>query len=121
MRLPRAATTRSGRGDRRSTTISFRQNRAAMKYPDLTPIYAHLLCNEELSEATEDASQHLVQRAVDTGLFPDAGDEDDGWCSEPTMMRLLEVSAAAADLELRRLAKRLEALLLREFPTKLVA
>ena len=70
------------------------------------------------SEATEDASQHLVQRAVDAGLLqPDEGDES---CSEPTMMRLLDVTAAAADLELRRLANRLEALLLREFPAKLV-
>ena len=82
-----------------------------MKYPDLIPIYAHLLCNEELSEVTEDASQHLFQQAADAGLLqPDGGYEGPGPCSEPTMMRLLEVGAAAADVELRRLANRLEAL-----------
>ena len=36
------------------------------------------------------------------------------------MMRLLEVSAAAADVQLRRSADRLEALLLQEFSTKLM-
>ena len=92
-----------------------------MNHPDLIPLYAHLLCNEELSEATEDAAQHLFQRAVDAGLLqPDEGYEGPGLCSEPTMMRLLEVTAAAADVELRRSADRLEALLLREFPTKLM-
>jgi hypothetical protein len=92
-----------------------------MKHPDLIPIYAHLLCNKELSEVTEDVAQHLFQRAVDAGLLqPDAGHEDHGLCSEPTMIRLLEVSAPAADAELRWLANRLEALLLREFPTKLM-
>jgi hypothetical protein len=92
-----------------------------MKHPDLAPIYAHLLCNEELSEVTEDAAQHLFQRAVDAGLVqPDGGYEGSGPCSEPTMMRLLEVSAAAADVEMRRLANRLEALLLKEFPTKIM-
>jgi len=92
-----------------------------MRYPDLIPIYAHLLCNEELSEVTEDASQHLFQRAVDAGLLrPDEGHEGRGSCSEPTMVRLLEVGAAAADVELRRLADGLEALLLREFPTTLM-
>jgi hypothetical protein len=39
---------------------------------------------------------------------------------EPSTMRLLEVGAAAADMELRRLAERLQALLLREFPTTLM-
>ena len=92
-----------------------------MRYPDLIPIYAHLLCNEELSEVTEDASQYLFQQAVDAGLLqPDEGYEGHGSCSEPTMMRLLEVGSAAADVELRRLADRLEALLLREFPTTLM-
>jgi hypothetical protein len=91
-----------------------------MRYPDLIPIYAHLLCNEELSEVTEDASQYLFQQAVEAGLLqPDGGYEGHGSCSEPTMMRLLEVGAAAVDMELRRLADRLEALLLREFPSKL--
>ena len=90
-----------------------------MKYPDLIPIYAHLLCSEKLSEMTEDVSQHLFQQAVDAGLLqPDEGYEGSGPCSEPTMMRLLEVSAAAADVELRRLANRLETRLLQEFPTK---
>jgi hypothetical protein len=90
-----------------------------MKHPDLIPIYAHLLCNEELSEVTEDVAQHVFQRAVDAGLFqPDEGYEGPELCSEPTMMRLLEVSAAAADVELRRLADRLEALLLQEFPRR---
>ena len=91
-----------------------------MRYPDLIPIYAHLLCNEELSEVTEDASQYLFQQAVDAGLLqPDEGDKGHGSCSEPAMMRLLEVGSAAADMELRRLADRLEVLLLREFPSKL--
>jgi hypothetical protein len=90
-----------------------------MRYPDLIPIYAHLLCNEELSEVTEDASQYLFQQAADAGLLqPDEGYKGQS-CSEPLMMRLLEVGSAAADLELRRLADRLEALLLREFPSKL--
>jgi hypothetical protein len=92
-----------------------------MKKPDLIPIYAHLLCNEALSEVTEDVAQHLFQRAVDAGLLqPDEGHAGSGLCSEPTMIRLLEVSAAAADVELRGLANRLEALLLQEFPTKLM-
>jgi len=92
-----------------------------MKHPDLISVYAHLLCNEELSEATEDVSQHLFQRAVDAGLLrPDESYEGPGLCSETTMMRLLEVSAAAADVELSRLANRLEALLRQEFPTKLM-
>lgn len=91
-----------------------------MRYPDLIPIYAHVLCNEELSEATEDASQQLVQRVVDAGLLqPDECHEGQEPCSEPTMMRLLE-AGAAADAELRRLADGLEALLLREFPTQLM-
>jgi len=91
-----------------------------MEHPDLIPIYAHLLCNEELSETAEDAAQHLFQRSLDAGLLqPDEGYEGPGLCSEPTMMRLLEVTAAAADVELRRLADRLEGLL-REFPTKLL-
>jgi hypothetical protein len=91
-----------------------------MKNPDLIPIYAHLLCHEALSEAIEDAAQHLFQRAVDAGLLqPDEGYEGDVLCSEPTMIRLLEVSAAA-DVELRRLVNRLEALLLQDFPTKLI-
>jgi hypothetical protein len=89
-----------------------------MKYPDLPPIYAHLLCNEELSEATDDASQHLFQWVADAGLLqPDEEYEGSGPCSEPMMKRLLEVGAAAVDVELRRLADRLEALLLKEFPT----
>jgi hypothetical protein len=92
-----------------------------MKHSDLIPIDAHLLCNEELSEATEDAAEHLFQRAVDAGLLQlDEGYEGPSLCSEPTMMRLLEVSAAAADVELRRSADRLEALLLQEFSTKLM-
>ena len=92
-----------------------------MKHPDLIPIYAHLLCNEELSEVAEDVAQHLFQCAVGASLLqPDEGYEGPALCSEPTMMRLLEVSAAAADVELRRLADRLEALLLQEFPTKLM-
>jgi hypothetical protein len=91
-----------------------------MRYPDLIPIYAHLLCHEDLSEVTEDASQHLFQRAVDAGLLrPDKGHQDHGSCSEPAMVRLLEVGSAAADVELRHLADGLEALLLREFPSKL--
>jgi hypothetical protein len=89
-----------------------------MKSPDLIPIYAHLLCNQALSEVTEDAAQHLFQRAIDAGLLQP--DEGDGLCSEPMMMRLLKLSAAAADVELRGLANRLEALLLQEFPTKLM-
>ena len=91
-----------------------------MERPDLIPLYAHLLCNEELSEEAEDAAQHLFQRAVDAGLLrPDEGHKGPGLCSEPTMMRLLEIGAAAAEVELRRLADRLEALLLREFPARL--
>jgi hypothetical protein len=92
-----------------------------MRYPDLIPIYAHVLCNEELSEATEDVSQHLFQRVVDAGLLqPDESHEGHGSCSEPPMMRLLEAGAAAADVELRRLTDKLEALLLREFPMQLM-
>ena len=37
------------------------------------------------------------------------------------MVRLLEVTGAAADTELRRLANKLEALLLREFPDEIDA
>ena len=89
-----------------------------MRYPDLIPIYAHLLCSEKLSEVTEDASQYLFQQAVDAGLLqPGKGYKGHGSCAEPTMMRLLEVGSAAADVELHRSANRLEALLLREFPT----
>jgi hypothetical protein len=92
-----------------------------MEHPDLIPIYAHLLCNEELSEEAEDVAQHLFQQAVDGGLLrPDVGHEGPGLCSEPMMVRLLQVGAAAADGELRRLADRLEALLLQEFPTKMM-
>lgn len=92
-----------------------------MRNPDLIPIYAHLLCNEALSEVTEDVAQHLFQRTVDAGLLhPDEGHENHGSCCEPMMTRLLEVSAAAADVELRRLTNMLEALLLQEFPTRLV-
>jgi hypothetical protein len=91
------------------------------KNPDLIPIYAHLLCNEPLSDVTDAAAQHLLQRAIDTGLLRlEGGDEEQELCSEPMMMRVLHVSAATADVELRRLANRLEALLLEEFPTKLV-
>lgn len=90
-----------------------------MDRPDLIPIYAHLLCNEALSEAIEDTSQHLFQRAVDAGLLqPEEAYEGSQPCSEPMMIRLLEVSAAAADAETSRLANRLEALLLKEFPTR---
>jgi len=90
-----------------------------MRYPDLIPKYAHLLCHEELSEVAEDVSQHLFQHAIDTGLLRlDEDDDASRLCSEPTMMRLLEVSAAAADVELRRLANRLEALLLQDFLTE---
>ena len=92
-----------------------------MKHPDLIPIYAHLLCNEELPEEAEDVAQHLFRQAVDAGLLrPGEGYEGTETCSEPTMMRLLEVGAAAADMGLRRLADRLEALLLQEFSTKLM-
>jgi hypothetical protein len=92
-----------------------------MKHAELISIYAHLLCNEALSDATEDAAQHLFQRVVDAGLLqPDEGHEGPRLCSEPMMMQLLEVSAAAADVELRRCADRLEALLLQEFSTKLM-
>ena len=92
-----------------------------MNHPDLIPLYAHLLCNEELSEETEDVAQHLFQQAVDAGVLqPDKGHEGPELCSEPTMMRLLEVGAAATDVELRRSADRLEALLLQEFPTTLM-
>jgi hypothetical protein len=92
-----------------------------MKHPTLIPIYAHLLCNEDLSEVTEDVAQHLFQRTVDAGLLRhDEGDEGPELCSEPTMMRLLKASAATADVELRRLADRLEALLLQEFQARLL-
>jgi hypothetical protein len=90
-----------------------------MRHPDFIPAYAHLLCNEEPSEVAEDTAQHLFQRAVDAGLLrPDEDYEGSGPCSEPMMMRLLDISAAADDVELCRLADRLEALLLEEFPTK---
>jgi hypothetical protein len=92
-----------------------------MRYPDLIPIYAHLLCNEELSEAIEEVSQYLFHQAVNMGLLkPDEYYEEPILCSEPMMMLLMEVSAAAPDVELRRLADRLEALLLQEFSTKLM-
>jgi hypothetical protein len=101
--------------------VSIRCGRVAMEHPDLIPVYAHLLCNEELSEVTEDAAQHLFQGAVDAGLLrPDEGYEGPGLCSEPMMMRLLEVGAAAADVELRHLADRVEALLQQELPTRLM-
>ena len=93
-----------------------------MKYPDLIPIYAHLVCNEALSEETEDATQHLFQRALDAGLVrSDEGHEGSGLCFDTTMMvRLMEISAVVADKELRRLGNRLEALLRQDFSTKLV-
>ena len=93
-----------------------------MKYPDLIPVYAHLVCNEALSEETEDAAQHLFQRAVNAGLVrSDEGHEGAGLCFDTTIMvRLMEVSADAADKEVRRLAIRLEALLRQEFSTKLM-
>jgi hypothetical protein len=91
-----------------------------MKNPDLVLIYAHLLCNEALSEATEDAAQHLFKRTFDLGLVTLGGGHDDqDECSEFMMARLLKVSATA-DVELSRLAHRLEALLRSEFPTKLM-
>jgi len=93
----------------------------AMQHPDLILIYAHLLCNEELSEVTEDVAQHLFQTTLRAGLLqPDEGHEGPELCSEPTMMRLLEISAAADDTELYRLANRLEILLLKEFPTRVM-
>jgi len=93
---------------------------AATKNPDLVLIYAHLLCNEALSEATEDAAQHLFKRAFDLGLVTYGSDHDDqDECSEFVMARLLKVSATA-DAELSRLAHRLEALLQSEFPSQLM-
>ncbi|KAA2212847.1 hypothetical protein [Teichococcus oryzae] len=92
-----------------------------MKHPDLIPTYAHLLCNEKLSEAIEDTSQDLFQQAVHAGLLqPDEYYGESVSCSEPMMMRLLEVSTASAEEELRRLADRLEDLLLQEFSTTLI-
>jgi len=56
-----------------------------MKYPDQIPIYAHLVCNEALSEETEDAAQHLFQRAVNAGLVrSDEGHEGAGLCFDVT-------------------------------------
>jgi len=40
---------------------------------------------------------------------------------EPTMMRLLEITTKAADLRLSRAARRLEAILLREFPSQVAS
>jgi hypothetical protein len=78
----------------------------AMKHPDLIPIYTHLLCNEELSETVEKVSQHLFQQAVHAGLLQPKSTMTTLYsCSEPMMMRLMKVSAAAADVELRSLAK----------------
>jgi hypothetical protein len=93
----------------------------AMKHPDLIPIYTHLLCNEELSETVEEVSQYLFQQAVHAGLLqPDKYNNNPILCSEPIMMQLMKVSPAAADMELRSLAERLETLLLQEFSTKLM-
>jgi hypothetical protein len=83
-----------------------------MKHPDLIPLYVDLLCNEELSEEMEDVSQYLFQRAVDTNAIRPDVDEN----TEPMMIRLLDLSAAAAaNTELHCLANKLEALLLEEF------
>ena len=93
-----------------------------MKHPDLIPLYSHLLCREELSEDAEDASQHLFQMALDAGLLQLDRDFDghEMW-PEPTMMRLLEIATKAADLRLSRAARRLEAILLREFPSQVAS
>jgi hypothetical protein len=100
-------------------SASSRRGCMAMKHPDLIPIYAHLLCNEELSETVEEVSQYLFQQAAHAGLLqPNEYNNNPMLCSEPMMMQLMKVSAAAADVELRRLADRLETLLLQEFSTK---
>ena len=87
-----------------------------MKHPDLIPTYARLLSQEALSEVIEDASQHLVQRAVDTGVLQPV--EAPEPCPEPMIMGLLEIAAEAADPELRFLVERLEGLLLDGFPSR---
>ena len=75
---------------------------------------------DRLAKAAGHADRSVPLRSYCTGLLlPGEDYEGPGLCSEPTMMRLLEVSAAA-DVELRRLADRLEALLLQEFSTKLM-
>jgi hypothetical protein len=90
---------------------------SAMKYPDLIPIYAHLLCSVGVSEVIEDAAQHLFQRAFDTGALQlGEGSEQ---CPESTMLRLLQISTA--DAGLRRLANRLEGMLLKEFSDEINA
>ena len=93
-----------------------------MKHPDLIPLYSRLLCWEELSEDAEDASQHLFQMALDAGLLQLDRDFDghEMW-PEPTMMRLLEIATKAADLRLSRAARRLEAILLQEFPSQVAS
>jgi hypothetical protein len=87
-----------------------------VKYRNLIPRYACLLCDRRLSEAIADASQHLVQRAVDTGVL-----RVEEWRAgpnqqlEPQMRWLLEASEASGEPELRGLLSSLEDLLLREF------
>ena len=82
-----------------------------MKYPDLIPLYANLLCNETISEELEDVSQYLFQSAVDTRVILTLDDD-----TERMMKRLLEFGAAAtADTKLHCLSNKLEALLLEEF------
>src|SRR4051812_2530098 len=83
-----------------------RFERAFMKYPDLIPLYANLLCNETISEELEDVSQYLFQSAVDTRVILTLDDD-----TERMMKRLLEFGAAAtADTRLHCLSNKLEAL-----------
>jgi len=93
-----------------------------MKHPDLIPFYSHLLCWGKLSEVVEDASQYLFQMTLDAGLLHlDHDFEGHEMWPEPTMMRVLDISAKAADLRLRCAARRLEAVLLQEFPAQIAS
>jgi hypothetical protein len=103
----------------------------ALTHPHLTPMYAHLLCHRTLSEALEDASQHLVQYAFTSGVL-----QSDDWPGEldadapetqtdtrqqleRRMRALLALSSNSENPALRRLVRLLESHLLTEFASEL--
>jgi hypothetical protein len=103
----------------------------ALTHPYLTPMYAHLLCHRTLSEALEDASQHLVQYALTLGILrpddwpgelgADASETQTDTCQqlEPRMRALLALSSSSESPDLRCLVRLLEGHLLTEFSGEL--
>jgi hypothetical protein len=94
-------------------------------------MYAHLLCHRTLSEALENASQHLVQYAFTSGILqPDdwpgeldadapETETDTRQQLEPRMRALLALSSNSENPDLRRLVRLLESHLLTEFSGEL--